>query len=166
MTTTTKLTYAAEAALTITLASLPTSSTLLVGEESDLIDNSSNGYIDALLNVQVTLGSSPAAGLIEVWGYGILTDAGAVPAGLAGSLANTSITAAGQKYGGLVLLRSFTTAATSNQIYSASGISLASAFGCMPKKWGIWITHNTTVNLHATAGNHFVKYQGVSLVAA
>jgi hypothetical protein len=31
----------------------------------------------------------------------------------------------------------------------------------VPEKWGIYVVHNTGVNLHATAGNHEVKYTPV-----
>ena len=58
MSTTRKPSYAASSNLTITLASLATSSTLVVGRVSTQVDNSSNLYLDYLLSAKISTGTS------------------------------------------------------------------------------------------------------------
>lgn len=51
--------------------------------------------------------------------------------------------------------------ATSDRAYSFN-FSVAQLFGgFMPVKWGIWVTHDTGVNLNATSGNHWVHFVGL-----
>lgn len=52
--------------------------------------------------------------------------------------------------------------ATANQAYPFGPVSVARAFdGTMPKKFVVFVTHNTNTNLHATAGNHTLFVTGV-----
>ena len=54
------------------------------------------------------------------------------------------------------------TAATSDIGYAFAPFSVASRFGgVMPKYWGLFVTHNTGVNLNATGGNHVFSYNGI-----
>ena len=39
-------------------------------------------------------------------------------------------------------------------------MTIAQAWGVAPKRWGLYITHNTNVALNSTAGNHVVSYIG------
>ena len=52
-----KIEYAASSALTITLASLATSATWIVGRESTEVINSTNKYLDYLLAGKITTGA-------------------------------------------------------------------------------------------------------------
>jgi len=36
----------------------------------------------------------------------------------------------------------------------------------LPKRWGLFIAHNTGVNSNTTAGNHVWKYQGITYTVA
>ena len=65
----------------------------------------------------------------------------------------------------LKLLQVIPTIATSNKPYTWGPFSVAQAFGVMPTHWGVYIVHNTAVNLNATGGNHFVKYRGGKYVS-
>ena len=70
-----KIVYASSVDLTITLASLASDTNLLAGRESDVVDNSSNLYLDYLLSGKVTTGTSPtSARSIEVWAYALIND--------------------------------------------------------------------------------------------
>jgi len=148
-------------ALTITLASLATSSSLLVGRESTAISNVSNLYVDALVSGQITTGTSPTAGTIEVWAYGIIKHVASTPTypspvtGTDAAITFVAETKLRQ------LIAAIPTNATSNTAYSIPPTSIASLFGVLPIKWGVAVIHNTAVNLHATAGNHWIHMQGI-----
>lgn len=156
-----KTEYAATTAITITLASLATSSTLLVGRESTLVDNTSTKYLDQLVGGQVMTGTSPTAGTIEVWVAAQFDDAGVWPDVFDGTDSAETCTSADIKQSGLRLLGSVATSSTSNVAYPFAKTSIASLFGgVVPKKWTLFVTHNTAVNLNSTGGNHFFYAEG------
>lgn len=155
-------------AITITLASLATSSDLTVGRQSTVVDNTSNLYVDATLSGQVTTGTTPTADkTLELWLFGPLKVASSTftyPIATATALTGTDGAATfelNQKY----LLNRVWSArniGTSNRAYAIGPLSVAAAFGgVMPLKWGAFFTHNTGQNLNATAGNHWLHYVGI-----
>jgi len=156
-----KLAYVASGSLTITLASLATSSTLVAGAESDAIDNSTNKYLDYLISGKITTGTSPAAGRIEVWIVAELEDA-SWPDVFDGTGSAETWTTADIKAAGGQLAATIITDTTSNQTYYVGKFSVAALFGgSCPRKFVVFVTQNTTVNLHATAGNHALYSQGI-----
>jgi hypothetical protein len=161
---TTQPTYASAVTHTITLASLASDTNLIAGRQGTVIDNSSSTLVDALVGGKVTTGTSPTASrLIEIWAFGTY-DGTTYSAGAGATDANFSPT--GEKTL-MRLLTSIDTDATSNHTYEWGPISVASAFGgIMPPKWGVFIVHNTAVNLNSTAGNHEVKHTPVTLTTA
>ena len=159
-----KTEYAASAAMTVTLASLATSSTMTVGRETTEVVNSTTKYRDYLLTGKITTGTSPTtAKQIRVYVWGLMEDTPTRPLNVAGSDAALTPT------GGAVCINQifklaavFTIDATSDQTYWFGPVSIANLFGgCMPKRWGVWVTHETAVNLNATAGNHAIWYTPV-----
>lgn len=149
-----KLAYAASAALTCTLESLATSSTLVAGRESTAVVNTSNLYLDYLLSGRVKLGTSPTdAKVIEVWVYASLEDTPTYPDSITGSDAAATLTSVNIKNAALALAASMVTANVTGRIYPFRPVSIASLFGgVVPKRWGVWVSHNTGVNLDASAG--------------
>lgn len=155
-----KLAYASPADFTCTLASLATSATLVQGRQATSISNTTNKYIDYLLSGKVTLGTSPTASrIVECWvipksggtwplGFGA-TD-GAFP-----SIDRTQLTAIGY------LLWQASTIGTTGTVYEFSKLSLRKLIGYVPEEFTLALTHSTGVNLNSTAGNHFLRYQGV-----
>lgn len=162
MTTATPL-YGTPAALTMTLASLASDTNLVAGRASTAIDNSSVDAIDCIVGGKVTTGTTPTASRqIEVWAYGSY-DGTSYSGGATGSDANLTPQAKSL----LTLLTVIPTTSTSDQLYTWGPFSIAAAFGgTMPYEWGIYIVHNTGVNLNATAGNHEVKYTPVKYESA
>ena len=159
-----KLAYASSGAYTITLASLATSSTLLVGRESTAVDNTSNLYLDYGVAGVITVGTSPTANtVIQVLAYGSQNDTPTYPDVFDGTDSDETITSAGIKAGALafiVILGVGTT--TSNRAYPWFSRSLELTFGgFVPKYHGIFVTHNTGANLNSTGGNHVINYTGV-----
>ena len=158
-------TYATKATITISIASLATSATFVAGGESNEVDNSSNKYVDAFLQGKVTVGTTPTANTqIQVFAWGsnesLATTALDV---LDGADSAETITSAGVRNGLLKLAAVLDVdATTSDRTYYMGAVSVASLFGyILPKFWGLFVTHNTGVNLNATAGNHEFIYQGI-----
>lgn len=155
-----KIAYGASSALTITLAGLATSATWIVGRESTEVDNSSNKYLDYLLSGKITVGTTPtAAKEIRVYVWGLMEDTPTRPLNVAGSDADLTPTG-----GATTIPVVFRLAATVSTVDTTSDVtfwfgplSIAALFGGrMPKRFGVWVTHATAVNLHATAGNHAI----------
>lgn len=149
---------------TITLASLASDTTLVAGREGTAIDNAgTDDAIDATVGGKVTTGTSPtAARQIEVWLYGSY-DGTTYSGAATGSDAN--LTPAEKTL--LKLLTIIPTVNTSNKTYPWGPFSVAQAFGgTLPRKWGVFIVHNTGVALNATGGNHEVKHTPVKYESA
>lgn len=162
--TTNLLNYIASSALTITLASLATSSTWLAGRESTAVDNSSNKYLDYLLAGQITVGTSPTAATeIRVYVVAMIDDT-VWPDVFDGTDSAETVTSAGVGSAFLQLVRSINVdATTSDRAYAFGPVSVASFFGGVcPRKFVIFVAHNTGVNLHATGGNHFINITPVN----
>lgn len=149
---------------TITLASLASDTNLVAGREGTAIDNNAtDDAIDAVVGGKVTTGTSPTASRqIEVWAYGSY-DGTSYSGGASGSDANLTP----QEKTLLRLLTVIPTVNTSNKTYTWGPFSVAQAFGgTMPRKWGIFVVHNTGVALNATGGNHEVKHTPVKYESA
>lgn len=158
-----KTAYGASAALTITLASLATSSTLVAGRESTAIDNTSNKYLDALVGGKITTGTAPTtAKSILVYVYASLNDTPLYPDVFDGTDSVETVTSTDIRNASLVLAAAMTTDATSDRTYWVRPFSVANCFGgVMPKFWGVFVTHDTAVNLNATGSNHALYYTPV-----
>lgn len=162
MPTTLKPNYATSAALTLTLASLATSTTRTAGRESTSVDNSSDLYDDVLVSGKITTGTSPTdAKQIDIWVYA--GDGNDVfPDVLDGTDSDETITSENVRNASLMLLTSIRIDNTSDRTYFFRGLSVAALFGGnMPKKWGIFVSHDTGVNLNATGGNHEIRMMGL-----
>jgi len=148
--------YAADIDLTITLAALPTDANLLTGRESTAVNNTSTKYLDYLLGGKITTGTSPTtAKSIRVYVYANFDDTPTYPDVFDGTDSAETITSADIRNSCIALAASMATDATSDRTYYFNGISIASLFGGrMPRYWGVFVTHDTAVNLNATAGNH------------
>lgn len=152
-------------AVTISLASLATSSTWVAGQESTAVENS-NDDLDHAVSGVIMVGTTPTINtIIEVWAYSaqsITTGTPTYPDVFDGTDSAETITNVGVKGGILRLVASLAvTATTSNVGYGFAPTSIASLFGYMPQFWGLFVTHNTGVNLNATGGNHVIHYERV-----
>ena len=158
-----KLAYAASSALTITLASLATDANLLTGRESTAVANESNLYTDYLIGGKITTGTSPTTDKsIEVWAYGEVEDAATYPDVFDGTDSAETVTSVDIKAAILRPIAGMTTDATSDRTYWFGPVSLMSVFGGpIPKNWGVFVVHDTAVNLNSTGGNHAIWQSGV-----
>jgi len=150
----TKIAYGSSSNLTITLASLATDASLLVGRESSAVDNTSNLYVDYLLSGFITTGTSPTASkIIEVHVVGLMDDS-TFPSVFDGTDSAETVTAA-VKANVCRLAASMDTTSASDVAYYFGPVSVAGLFGgVLPKKFVVFVTHSTAVNLNSTSGNH------------
>lgn len=156
--------YSASTALTITLASLASSTTFVAGQESAVVDNSTNKYMDALLTGLVTVGTTPTINTqILVYVFGQMDDTPTYPDVMDGTESAETLTSAGVGRGFLKLAASLDVdATTSNRGYYFGPVSVAALFGgVLPQRWSAFVTHNTGVALNSTSGNHYIKFQGI-----
>lgn len=156
-----KCVYVATSNMTITLASLATDAALLTGREGTFIDNSSNLYLDYFLSGFITTGSSPSgSSTIEVWVIPE-TDDSSWPDVFDGTDSAETVTSTDIKVLSGALWVTIPTSSTSSIKYPLPKVSLASLFGGIcPRKFTVFVTHNTGVNLHSTAGNHQITVEG------
>lgn len=145
---------------THTLASLATSSTLVAGQESDAIDNSTTKYTDIEILQKVTTGTSPTVSkTIELW---IIPEVnGQYPDVFDGSDSAETVTTRDILRACGRLAASVLTTATSNVTYWLECPSVAELFGGhVPDKFVLFIVHDTAVNLNSTGGNHAAYVRG------
>lgn len=153
--------YAASSNLTVTnLAGLAASSTHVTGWESDLIDNTTNKYLDYLVSAKFTVESaSLAAGEIRLWAVPMLDDS-TWPGGFDGteSAETTPLDDEGGTNGGAVLLKVITTDTTASQVYYMHAVSVAAAFGGVcPAKFVLFVTQSTGTTLETSGQQVTVK---------
>lgn len=157
--------YASPVALTIGLASLATSSTWLAGRESNEVDNTSNKYVDVEIQAKIRVGTTPTISTqIRLYAWGSDTAASGTNLDVIDGVDSAeTITSAGVRDSLLKLLDVLDVdATTSDRDYYMGCTSLAQYFGGnMPRFWGLFVAHNTGVNLNSTGGNHVVQYTGI-----
>ena len=156
----------ANTAITFDISSLGTSSTFVAGRECTEVDNTTNKYMDCLVNVDGITGhasTAPTVGqqiVLYCWGADT-------------SLGTTAIdvldgTDSAETLGHVSVLNSLrlagvavVTVATAGLVYYIQPFSVASLFGgVMPKYWGLFLAHNHTGALAASQSGLF-SYNGI-----
>jgi hypothetical protein len=147
-------------AIALAANSLASSSDFSVGRQSTRVDNTTNLYVDALVMGTVSVGTTPTINTsinVYVWGsYSAFTSLDTI----GGTDATVTLTSAGMRDGFMRLAATmFVDSTTSNRTYYYGPVSVATALGLtvLPPFWGIYISQNTGVALHAsnTAGQQF-----------
>lgn len=153
-----KVAYGTSSALTEGIESLASDTNMLAGWETTAVDNTSNLYLDYLLGGKITTGTSPTADReIRVYVYGSINDTPTYPDVLDGTSSAETLTNSSIRDAGLKLAAVIATNNSSNITYWFGPISVASLFGgVMPKYFGVFVVHNTGVNLNATGTNHVI----------
>lgn len=147
--------YGTSTGLTITLTSL--ASSLTAGRESTAIDNTTDKFIDALVQVVVKLAAgTPAADkAVYVYAYGS-EDGTSFTDNATGSDAAITLTDPPNAR----LIGVIQCPAAGGLSYESQPMSVAKAFDWMlPRKWGIIVRNNTNVALDTTGNS--AKYTGV-----
>lgn len=168
MATVKTITYSANTAITFDISSLGTSSTFVAGRESSEIDNTSNLYLDAIVNVDGINGhasTAPTVGQeIRLYVWGADTSLGTTPIDVLDGTDST------ETLGHVSVLNSLrlvgapaVTVATANLKYYIMPFSVAACFGgIMPKFWGLYLAHNHTGSLAGSQSGLF-SYNGITL---
>ncbi len=153
-------TYRASSALTITLASLATSSGLTVGRCSTSYSNATNKDEIQAVAGQIMVGTTTTAGVIEVWAFAQRADStwpDLFSASYTGTDGGFTIRSRDILFAGARLVSSMTVAASLTNIpFSFGPVDLSSLFGYSPKEWALFVVHSSGVNLNATGGNHAI----------
>ena len=162
-----KLAYAAAATITITLASLASAATFLTGRESLAIVNTTDLYVDGRITAKITTSATTPTVDTEIRIYGVqpMDDTPTWPDQMTGADANRTVTNAYILDSGFLLLGATGIAATAAVGYPIRCLTLAEAYGFVPKRFGVYVTQNTGQTLHATAGNHSLVYYGAYLTS-
>lgn len=156
--------YDTPAAITIAPENVASSSSFVAGVESDAVSNATNKYVDALVSGFWTCGTTPTANTqVNIYVYAQHDDTPTYQDVFDGTSSAETVTSAGVLSGVVKLLGTLTVdATTSNRAYYLAPTSVAARFGgVLPKRWGLFIAHNTGVNSNSTAGNHGWKYTGI-----
>jgi hypothetical protein len=143
-------------AITITITSLAVNAQ----QQSTAIDNTSNVFEDALVQVIVKTNSANvlATGFVNVYAYGTSDGGTTYGDGCTGTNGAVTLTSPPN----LKLIGSIN-ANVASTTYKSNPLSVAAAFnGVLPQKWGIVVENKTgtaSAPLDASVGNAF--YQGV-----
>lgn len=161
MPSSTKLTYAASAAVTFTsLASLGSSSTLVAGAESNAVDNTTNLYLDyeAAILVKANTSAPTTGGTIEVWVIPLIDDTPAWPDVFDGTDSAETVTSRDILAACGRLGASVTNDATASRVYPLTIVSVAALFGGVcPAKFVFFVTQSTALALAASGSSATVK---------
>lgn len=161
--------YAATADFTITLASLATSSSLLVGRQSTAVDNGADKYLDFLISGTITVGTTPTvATIIQTAIIGNLKDTPTWPIAFGATDAAGTVTVQEMHDQICKIVSSIAiTTNTSDRPYPFGPMAMGGLFGgWIPDQFVSFVSHSTAVNLNSTGGNHFISRIPVYLTIA
>jgi hypothetical protein len=150
--------------ITMDLANLGSSASWTAGRESNQIDNTTNLYVDALVSGRISVGTTPTANTtisVYVWGADVSLATTAIDV-LDGVDSAETLTNAGIRDALRLGAAINVPAATSDVAYEVLPFSVAALFGQMPRFWGLFVAHNTGVNLRNNAVNtNSLKFVGI-----
>lgn len=168
---TAQLTYSANTAITFDISSLAGSATFVAGRECTEIDNTSNRYVDCIVDVSGITGhasTAPTIGqLIALYCWGSVVSLATTPIDTldgtdsAETLSHVSVLNSLRLAGSASV-----TVATAGLVYYIQPFSVAQLFGGnMPKFWGLYLAHNHTGALAASQSGLF-SYVGIKYDSA
>lgn len=149
--------WGASSALTITLASLATSSGLTAGRESTSYDNGTAKDPELWLSGKITTGTSPTSGkTIQVWAIVPIENTTPTwPDVFDGTDSAETVTSASVLNSCGVLVHTIVVDSTSDRTYPIAPKALSPYFGgVVPKTVSMFVVHDTVAALHATGSNH------------
>lgn len=149
--------YSSNNTITMDLANLASSSTWVAGRESNEIDNTSNKYVDCLVEGSVSVGTTPTINTVInvfVWGADVAPSTTPIDV-IDGVDSAETITNTGVLYSMFRLGTAINVLQNTSDIaYPVAPFSIAQLFGgVVPKYWGLFVAHNTAVNLRNTSVN-------------
>lgn len=153
--------------ITMDLANLASSSTFVAGRECAEIDNTTNKFLDAQVMGRISVGTTPTANTyikVYVWGSDVSLATTAIDV-LDGTDSAETLTNIGIRDALKLGAEIAVPATTSDVAYEVQPFSVAALFGgFLPRFWGIFVAHNTGVNLRNTAVNtNSLRYVGIKV---
>lgn len=147
--------YGSSSSLTVTsLKSLASDTNLLAGWSSAVIDNSTNLSVTEKISYQIKAGTTPTVStniFIYVWAALDDTPTPTYPDTITGSEGAKTITSTNVLNSGAFKLgAAITVDATTGRVYSGAFDVAALFGGHMPKRYGVFIVHNTVAALDAS----------------
>jgi len=151
--------YRASSAVTVSLASLASSTALTVGRCSASVANGTNKDDFVLPTLRSrTGGTAPTAGtVLEVWAFAQRADTTwpeLFTAAYSGSDGGFTISSRDVLFAGAVLIGTYTFDATTGRDFVVRGRELAQCFGAVPQNFAFFIVQNSGQALDSTGGNH------------
>ncbi len=148
------------------LASIATSSTLIAGWISPVVENSSQLDLDEILTGMIALGNSAVAGQIAIYAIAQLDNSnwpqGALASGTFGTAGAAAFKDATNRDSVAMPVWSIGTRAdpgATDDTYQIAASSIRGAFGdFLPRRFVLFVTHSTGVNL--AASGHQLTIQG------
>lgn len=148
------------------ITSLATSATWVAGYEWFVIDNGTLKPTGCQVQGKIRVGTTPTINT-EIRIYAVPSYDGTLwPDVFDGTPSAETLTSVGVGSGFLKLCAVLQVDATTSDRDYPYFFDLATVFPSMPKKVAIWVTHNTGVNLNATAAEHTYAYQQTYLNVA
>lgn len=158
------ISYSANTAITLDLSSLAQSTSFVAGRESTEIDNTTNKYVDAIVNVLGITGSASAATAgqgINIYLWGADTSLGTTAIDTLDGTDSAETIALPTLQSLRLAASAYTTVTTASQVYFFQPFSVASRFGgVMPKYWGLFVATSLTGGLAAAMSGKF-SYNGI-----
>lgn len=140
----------AEAPTVTNLQGLASSSTFQSGWTSAWIDQATALALNSIVTGSIVSGTTPTAGSVRVYAYAEFPD-GADPdlfsSGTEGVEGAVTIHDSEQLAASFVLLWSSDVDTTTDQHHPIPPRSIRQAFGFMPRKWAIYVAHDTVAAL-------------------
>lgn len=149
-----KAKFSSKANITITVASVTNNSV----NQSDYIDNSTNLYLDCLVQGFIKAGASStsATGVVNLYAYGSVDGGTTYTDGATGTAGSHTLNKNAALLGVITLDANAETA-------KFGPFSVANALGYVPPRWGIIMENKSGGTLDTTGGNHEIHYIGVHL---
>lgn len=158
-----KIAYGASAAITITLASLAASSTLLAGRESTAVDNgASNKYLDELLaGFYKMAASNNQAGIIRTAVVGNIDDTPTWPDVFDGTDSTETVTDQPTYDSICRIISDIANDNTASQVWYWGPVAIAGMFGgVLPDQYVLFVSqsaHTSTNAWSSTESDHGIK---------
>lgn len=149
-----QISFNASTNLTITsFASLASDTNLLAGASSAVVDNGASAtLLDLGLSALIKAGTTPTASKeIDLYLWSTIDDTPTYPDTIDGTDAAKTLTNSATQGSGLTLVGSVSPSTASNVVYPFRALSLAGfSGGWLPRKWGVWLVHNSVAALNAS----------------
>lgn len=146
------------------LQSLASSSTFLSGWTSAWIDNTSNLNLNSAVFGVIASGTTPTAGSVRVYAYPAggsdgLSAPSIFSSGTPGTEGAATVTDSEMLDSFMVQLWSSSIDTTTNDNYPMSHRSIRQAFGFLPRKWALYVAHDTVAALKSSGSAFYVDHE-------